>query len=157
MEMPGRVFLVGLDWHVVVVHGSTNRRIPCVEGLPRSTQGTGLIPAPRRAHDKSLIAPDTQGTAQQRTPGDPSSGTALNPTFQISPGGNDMNGTLLTSLIQDSNGSTSRFLESDEIPVKDIRSNTSPRQFVEQKLIEILSGSPLMVSQFQRRLKPGVH
>jgi hypothetical protein len=68
-----------------------------------------------------------------------------------------MNGSLLTSFVQNSNGSTSQILESDEIPVEDSRSNTSPRQIVEQKLIEILRGSSLMVSQFQRRLKPGVH
>ena len=66
-----------------------------------------------------------------------------------------MNGSLLTAFSQGSNGSTSQILESDEIPVEDCRSNTSPRQLVEEKLIKILRGSPLMVSQFQRRLKPG--
>lgn len=66
-----------------------------------------------------------------------------------------MNASHLSSLFHDSPGSIAQILESDEISVEDSRSNTPPRQLVEQKLIEMLKGSPIMVSQIQRRLVPG--
>jgi hypothetical protein len=43
----------------------------------------------------------------------------------------------------------------EETLVADSRAALSPSQCVEQRLIGMLRASPLMVSQVQRRLKPG--
>ena len=43
----------------------------------------------------------------------------------------------------------------EETLVADDRAALTPSQHVEQKLIGILNSSPLMVSQMQRRLRPG--
>jgi hypothetical protein len=43
----------------------------------------------------------------------------------------------------------------EETLVVDGRAALTPSQVVEQKLIDILSSSPLLVSQVQRRMKPG--
>jgi hypothetical protein len=43
----------------------------------------------------------------------------------------------------------------EETLVADNRSQLTPSQHVEQKLIGMLKASPLMVSHVQRRLKPG--
>jgi hypothetical protein len=43
----------------------------------------------------------------------------------------------------------------EETLVADSRAALSPSQMVEQKLIGMLKGSPLLVSQVQVRLKPG--
>ena len=59
--------------------------------------------------------------------------------------------------------SDSRQLGSDTVTVRndeetlvlDSRAAMSPSQMVEQKLIGCLQTSPLLVSQVQRRLKPG--
>ena len=48
-----------------------------------------------------------------------------------------------------------KILADDETLVEDTRSCLTPSQQVEQKLIGLLKTSPLMVSQVQRRLKPG--
>lgn len=45
--------------------------------------------------------------------------------------------------------------EEEETLVLDSRAALTPSQLVEQKLIGRLKASPLMVSQLQRRLKPG--
>ena len=43
----------------------------------------------------------------------------------------------------------------EETLVADNRSATTPSELVEQRLIRMLKTSPVMVSQVQRRLKPG--
>jgi hypothetical protein len=43
----------------------------------------------------------------------------------------------------------------EETLVADDRANLTPSQHVEQKLIGILNGSSVMVSQLQRRLRTG--
>lgn len=43
----------------------------------------------------------------------------------------------------------------EETLVADSRAALSPSQMVEQRLIGMLKGSPLLVSHVQRRLKPG--
>ncbi|MDY3560749.1 hypothetical protein R5W23_001995 [Gemmata sp. JC673] len=43
----------------------------------------------------------------------------------------------------------------EETLILDYRAELSPSQMVEQKLMSRLKASPLMVSQIQRRLKPG--
>ncbi|AWM37288.1 hypothetical protein GobsT_47640 [Gemmata obscuriglobus] len=43
----------------------------------------------------------------------------------------------------------------EETLILDYRAELSPSQMVEQKLMNRLKASPLMVSQIQRRLKPG--
>ena len=43
----------------------------------------------------------------------------------------------------------------EETLVADDRAALTPSQIVEQKLIEMLRTNPLLVSQIQRRLKPG--
>jgi hypothetical protein len=43
----------------------------------------------------------------------------------------------------------------EETLVADRRATLTPSQMVEQKLIHMLRGSALLVSQVQRRLKPG--
>lgn len=43
----------------------------------------------------------------------------------------------------------------EETLVADQRVNLTPSQHVEQKLIELLNGSSVLVSQVQRRLRPG--
>jgi hypothetical protein len=43
----------------------------------------------------------------------------------------------------------------EETLVADDRAALTPSQLVEQKLIGMLKASPLLVSQVQRRLKPG--
>jgi len=45
--------------------------------------------------------------------------------------------------------------EEEEILVEDGRSSLTTSQQVEQKLIGMLKASPLMVSQVQRRMRPG--
>jgi hypothetical protein len=47
------------------------------------------------------------------------------------------------------------ILAGEETLVADVRSCLTPSQQVERKLIDTLKGLPLMVSQVQRRLKPG--
>ena len=71
--------------------------------------------------------------------------------------GYNMNGSLPASLVQDSKNSTAPDQEPEETLVKDGRSGQSPRQQVEQKVIDILNDSSLLVSQIQKQLKPGVH
>ena len=46
-------------------------------------------------------------------------------------------------------------LHGEETLVADARAALSPSQMVEQRLMGILKASPLMLSQMQRRLKPG--
>lgn len=43
----------------------------------------------------------------------------------------------------------------EETLVADSRATITPSQYVEQRLIGMLRASPLMVSQVQRRLRPG--
>lgn len=43
----------------------------------------------------------------------------------------------------------------EETLIADDRAELSPSQMVEQKLMNMLKASPLLVSQIQRRLKPG--
>lgn len=45
--------------------------------------------------------------------------------------------------------------QEEETLVADVRAELSPSQMVEQKLIHRLKESPLLLSQVQRRLKPG--
>lgn len=45
--------------------------------------------------------------------------------------------------------------DDEETLVADSRATLTPSQLVEQKLIGRLKASPLLVSQVQRRLKPG--
>lgn len=45
--------------------------------------------------------------------------------------------------------------DAEETLVTDGRGAMSPSQHVEQKLIGMLKASPLLVSQVQRRLRPG--
>jgi hypothetical protein len=45
----------------------------------------------------------------------------------------------------------------EETLVADSRALLTPSQMVEQKLIGRLKATPLLVSQVQRRLKPGPH
>jgi hypothetical protein len=45
--------------------------------------------------------------------------------------------------------------DAEETLVADDRASLTPSQLVEQKLIGRLKASPLLVSQIQRRLKPG--
>jgi hypothetical protein len=53
-------------------------------------------------------------------------------------------------------GSDAAMIRNDEETlVADDRAALTPSQQVEQKLIGILKASPLLVSQVQRRLKPG--
>jgi hypothetical protein len=46
-------------------------------------------------------------------------------------------------------------IRNEETLVADSRAALTPSQHVEQKLIGMLKASPLLVSQMQRRLKPG--
>lgn len=53
-------------------------------------------------------------------------------------------------------GSEAAIIRDDEETlVADSRATLTPSQLVEQKLIGRLKASPLLVSQVQRRLKPG--
>ncbi|MBN9522419.1 hypothetical protein J0H58_28520 [bacterium] len=52
-------------------------------------------------------------------------------------------------------GDAASACESEETLVADSRATLTPSQLVEQKLIGRLKASPLLVSQVQRRLKPG--
>lgn len=52
-------------------------------------------------------------------------------------------------------GDSGVSLHGEETLVADARAALSPSQMVEQRLIGILKASPLMLSQMQRRLKPG--
>jgi hypothetical protein len=52
-------------------------------------------------------------------------------------------------------GDATSVRESEETLVADSRATFTPSQLVEQKLIGRLKSSPLLVSQLQRRLKPG--
>lgn len=45
--------------------------------------------------------------------------------------------------------------QEEETLIADVRGDLSPSQMVEQKLIHRLKESPLLLSQVQRRLKPG--
>lgn len=45
--------------------------------------------------------------------------------------------------------------QEEETLIADVRAELSPSQMVEQKLIHRLKESPLLLSQVQRRLKPG--
>lgn len=47
--------------------------------------------------------------------------------------------------------------DDEETLVIDDRAMLTPSQLVEQKLIGRLKASPLLISQVQRRLKPGPH
>jgi len=66
-----------------------------------------------------------------------------------------MNDSPLTPFTAIADGSFAQFSDADETLVVDTRSGKSPCQQVEQKLIDRLKDTPLMVSQIQRRLKPG--
>ena len=48
-----------------------------------------------------------------------------------------------------------KTLNDEETLVADNRASLTPSQMVEQKLIGMLNGSPLLVSHVQQRLKPG--
>jgi hypothetical protein len=48
-----------------------------------------------------------------------------------------------------------RAFADEETLIADDRAGLSPSQQVEQKLIGMLKASPLMVSQVQRRMRPG--
>jgi hypothetical protein len=48
-----------------------------------------------------------------------------------------------------------KVLNEEETLVADSRASLTPSQMVEQKLIGMLNGSPLLVSHVQQRLKPG--
>jgi hypothetical protein len=48
-----------------------------------------------------------------------------------------------------------KILNEEETLVADSRASLTPSQMVEQKLIGMLNGSPLLVSHVQQRLKPG--
>ena len=52
-------------------------------------------------------------------------------------------------------GSDAIIRNDEETLVADSRATLTPSQLVEQKLIGRLKASPLLVSQVQRRLKPG--
>lgn len=63
-----------------------------------------------------------------------------------------------TQPIPDARRNTPEALEpwqEEETLVADVRAELSPSQMVEQKLIHRLKESPLLLSQVQRRLKPG--
>jgi len=45
--------------------------------------------------------------------------------------------------------------QAEETLVADDRATISPSQHVEQRLIDLLRTSPLLISHVQRRLKPG--
>ena len=65
-----------------------------------------------------------------------------------------MNNTLPTADRRQSAGTAAAPYQ-EETLVADDRAALTPSQHVEQKLIRILRASPLLVSQVQRRLKPG--
>ncbi len=52
-------------------------------------------------------------------------------------------------------GSEPSLPNDEETLVVDSRADLTPSQIVEQKLIRRMKESPLLVSQIQRRLKPG--
>jgi hypothetical protein len=52
-------------------------------------------------------------------------------------------------------GSEADARDEEETLVADIRATLTPSQIVEQKLIGRLKATPLLISQVQRRLKPG--
>lgn len=56
---------------------------------------------------------------------------------------------------QQSGSEAAKVLNDEETLVADNRASLTPSQMVEQKLIGILNGSPLLVSHVQQRLKPG--
>ena len=66
-----------------------------------------------------------------------------------------MNESPLTSNLPKTSDTFAKVWADEEVLVADGRSQLSPSQHVEQKLIGILKASPLMVSHVQRRLKPG--
>jgi hypothetical protein len=66
-----------------------------------------------------------------------------------------VNDSPLTPTHPASNGTFSQIMVDDETLVADNRSCLTPSQQVEQKLIGMLKASSVMVSQIQRRLKPG--
>jgi hypothetical protein len=66
-----------------------------------------------------------------------------------------VNDSPLTPNLQKTSDPFAKVWADEETLVADGRSQLSPSQHVEQKLIGILKASPLMVSHVQRRLKPG--
>jgi hypothetical protein len=48
-----------------------------------------------------------------------------------------------------------KTLNDEETLVADNRASLTPSQMVEEKLIGMLNGSPLMISHVQRQLRPG--
>jgi len=66
-----------------------------------------------------------------------------------------VNDSPLTPNLQKTSDSFAKIWADEETLVADRRSQLSPSQQVEQKLIGMLKASPLMVSHVQRRLKPG--
>ena len=66
-----------------------------------------------------------------------------------------MNDSPLTPNLPKTSDSFAKIWADEETLVADGRSQLTPSQHVEQKLIGILKTSPLMVSHVQRRLKPG--
>ena len=65
-----------------------------------------------------------------------------------------MNDSPLAPFTAVADGTFAQFLDAEETLVEDTRSGRSPCQQVEQKLIDRLKNTPVMVSQIQRRLKP---
>jgi hypothetical protein len=66
-----------------------------------------------------------------------------------------VNESPLTPTLKKTSDSFAKIWADEETLVADGRSQLTPSQHVEQKLIGMLKASPLMVSHVQRRLKPG--
>src|SRR5262245_24252875 len=66
-----------------------------------------------------------------------------------------VNDSPLSPNLQKPSDSFAKIWADEETLVADGRSQLTPSQHVEQKLIGMLKASPLMVSHVQRRLKPG--
>jgi hypothetical protein len=66
-----------------------------------------------------------------------------------------VNDSPLTSNQSKTSDTFAKIWADEETLVADGRSQLTPSQHVEQKLIGMLKASPLMVSHVQRRLKPG--
>jgi len=63
--------------------------------------------------------------------------------------------SFVTSNVPTSSGMSTRSTNNEEETlVADSRSGFTPSQMVEQRLIDILKSSSMLVSQVQRRLKP---
>ena len=66
-----------------------------------------------------------------------------------------MNDSPLTPNQPKTSDTFAKLWAEEETLVADNRSQLTPSQLVEQKLIGMLKASPIMVSHVQRRLKPG--